>query len=164
MFFFDSFSTSDKDINFYTGFPNKAMFDSVFNFLDPGDHGENIVYWHSSSNETRESPSYDIASPKQGRPRKVAPRDETFLTLCSLRQGFSEEHLGHVYGISQPTVSRIITSWLNFMYLKFSRVPIWPSRATVDEHMPTDFKENTPLPESSSAVLRYGARCQRVCN
>ena len=86
----------------------------------------------------------DEDAPKQGRPRQLSPREEFFLTLCRLRQGFKEEHLSHLYGISQATVSRIVISWVNFMFLKFSTISIWPSRAKVDEHMPADFKEKYP--------------------
>ena len=41
---------------------------------------------------------------------------KNFLTLCRLRQGFKEEHLSHLYGISQTTVSRITISWVNFAF------------------------------------------------
>ena len=56
-----------------------------------------------------------------------------FLTLCRLRQGFKEEHL-----------SRITISWVNFMFLKFCIIPVWPSRAKVDQHMTADFKHKYP--------------------
>ena len=46
VFTIDSFQ-SDKDVTFYTGFPNRIVFESVFEFLDPGKKGENINYWHS---------------------------------------------------------------------------------------------------------------------
>ena len=85
---------------------------------------------------------------KQGRPRQLSPREEFFITLCRRRQGFKEEHLSHLYGISQATVSRIVISWINFMFLKFSTIPIWPSKEKVEEHMPADFKRNTLLPGS----------------
>lgn len=73
------------------------------------------------------------------------PKDEFFLTICRLRQGFKEEHLGHLYGVSQTIVSCIIISWIKFMFLKFSTIPMWPSRTTVDDHMPADFKEKYPF-------------------
>ena len=37
----DSFE-SDKDVTFYTGFPNRIVLKSVFWILDPGNKGENI--------------------------------------------------------------------------------------------------------------------------
>ena len=58
-----------------------------------------------------------------------------------MRQGFKEEHLSNLYNISQTTVSRIIISWINVMFLKFSTIPVWPSRQNIDEEMPADFKE-----------------------
>ena len=102
---------SDKDVTFYTGFPTRIVFESVFEFLDPGNKGENINYWHSDASTTVNNQRCDEDAPKQGRPRQLNPK-EFFLTLGKtflfrLRQGFKEEHLSHVYGISQTTVSRI---------------------------------------------------------
>ena len=33
---------SDKDVTFYRGFPNRIVFERIFEFLDPGNKGENI--------------------------------------------------------------------------------------------------------------------------
>ena len=81
---------------------------------------------------------------KQGRPRTLPPKEELFITLCRLRQGFGEEHLAHLYGVSQSTISRITITWINYLYLKLKDVPMWPSRELVDEFMPEDFKEKFP--------------------
>ena len=136
---------SDKDVTFYTGFPSRTVFECVFESLDPGNNGENIIYWHSKSDDSDAvNTSYDEDAPKQGRPRRLNPKAEFFLTLCRLRQGFKEDHLAHLYGISQTTVSRIIISWINFMYLTFSTIPVWPPRTQIDKHMPADFKEKYP--------------------
>ena len=81
---------------------------------------------------------------KQGRPRTLKPVDEFFLTLCRLRQGFAELHLAHLFNVSQPTVSRIFISWINFLYFKLGNINIWPSRELVNETMPEDFKTKYP--------------------
>jgi len=143
VFTIDSFQ-SNKDVTFYTGFPSRTVFESVFEFLDLGKKGENINYWHSDDSATDNNQRCDKDAPKQGRPRQLYPKEEFFLTLCRLRQGFKEEHLSHLYGISQTTVSRISISWINFMFLKFSKIPVWPSRTKVDQHMPDDFKDKYP--------------------
>ena len=145
VFSIDRFITSDKDLSFYTGFPNASVLESILQYLNPGKEGENINYWHSSTDDvTNVNQGSDKDAPKQGRPRQLSPREEFFLTLCRLRQGFKEEHLSHLYGISQATASRIVVSWINFMFLKFSTIPIWPSKEKVEEHMPADLKEKYP--------------------
>ena len=150
VFSIDRFITSDiRHTSFYTGFPNASVLESILRYLNPGKEGENINYWHSSTDDmTNVNQGSDKDAPKQGRPRQLSTREEFLLTLSRLRQGCKEEHFSHLYGISQATVSRIVISWINFMFLKFSTIPIWPSKEKVEEHMPADFKRNTLLPGS----------------
>ena len=112
---------------------------ALYDFLDPGARGENINYW---------LPGKEVAGNakpvKQGRPRSLKPVDEFFLTLCKLRQGSAELHLAHLFNVSQPTVSRIFISWINYMYLKLGQINIWPSREIVNETMPQDLKAKYP--------------------
>ena len=150
VFSIDRFITSDKDLSFYTGFPNASVLKSILRYLNPGKEGENINYWHSSTDDmTNVNQEGDKDAPKQGRPRQLSPREEFFLTLCRLIQGFQEEHLSHLYGISQATVSRIVISWINFMFLKFSTIPIWPSiRKKLKSTCLLTLRRNTLLPGS----------------
>ena len=142
LFNIERFRNNDSAINFYTGFPNWNTFMAVIKFMDPGDSGENIRYWLSSNvhvsadfyEKTGETES------KRGRSRTLRPIDEYFLVLCRLRQGFREEHLAHLFQISTSTVSRILITWINFMYLKLGQINIWPSRDVIDKTMPEDFK------------------------
>ena len=41
-------------------------------------------------------------------------------------------------------MSRIFVTWINYMYLKFGQICIWPSKEVVQATMPTDFKEKFP--------------------
>ena len=67
--------------------------------------------------------------PQARKTKTIKSKGRIFLTLSRLRQGFKEEHLSHLYGILQTTVSRITISWVYFMFLKFCKIPVWPSRA-----------------------------------
>lgn len=73
------FLQSYKDMNFYTGFPDR----SVFEYLEPGKEGENINYWHSIEDSTvHTNQNCEENIPKQGRPRLLDPKEEFFLTIC----------------------------------------------------------------------------------
>ena len=69
-------------MRFYTGFPNWSTFLAVFNYLNPGDEGENIVYWLPQSNVSVPAEFYNESegepSRKLGRPRNLRPIDEYF--------------------------------------------------------------------------------------
>ncbi|CAH3180479.1 unnamed protein product, partial [Porites lobata] len=136
--------TTDEDIAFYTGFPNLATFNAVFEFLNTGSKGENIRYC-SSEERTVQKEFYDSGNEEPegciGRQRSLEPREELFLVLCRLRRGFAEKHLAHLFGISQSTVNRTFLSWINYMYLKFGQVSIWPNREVIRATMPDSFKE-----------------------
>lgn len=68
--------------------------------------------------------------------------------------------MSHLYGISQTTVSRITISWINFMLLKCCKIPVWPSRAKVDQNMPADFKDNYPSTSCRVIIDCTEIRCQ----
>jgi len=140
LFSLKNISSNESLISFYTGLPNYQTMMALYNFLDPGARGENINYRLSGKDVAA-----GTAKPiKQGRPRSLKPADEFFLSLCKLRQGFAELHLAHLFNVSQPTVSGIFISWIDYMYLKLGHINIWPSRNLVNETMPHDFKEKYP--------------------
>ena len=83
-------------------------------------------------------------SSKRCRPRALCPEDEFFLVLVRLRLGLMEQDLADRFDISQSTTSRIISTWINFLYLKFKEIPMWPPRDLVRANMPKQFKEKYP--------------------
>ena len=90
----------------------------IYNYLDPGEQGENVRYYIYSKSAVPPDicdQGKGVNKTKKGRPRLLRPIDEDFLVLCRLRQGFLEEHLGHLFYMSTPTVSRIVMTWINFM-------------------------------------------------
>jgi len=73
VFSIDRFITSDKDLSFY------SVLESILRYLNPGKEGENINYWHSSTDYmTNVNQGSDKDAPKQGRPRQLSPREEFF--------------------------------------------------------------------------------------
>ena len=66
------------------------------------------------------------------------------MTLVRLRLGLLEQDLGYRFGVSQSTVSRITCTWINFLFVKFKELPLWPPKELVKENMPQIFKRNYP--------------------
>ena len=126
----------DKDICFYTGFPNREVYNAVLTYLNPGPSGENLVYTRTDSRPDIESTPLQ----KLGRPRKLSPSNQFFLFLCRVRVGLFECDLAFRFNISIGTVSNIVISWVNFLYLRLGSLSIWPSKETILATMPDSFK------------------------
>jgi len=68
-----------------------------------------------------------------GCPHILTPLNEFFLMLCHFKLGLPEQDLAFCFQVSQPTVSRIFITWINFLFVKFNKVTIWPCWQTVDK-------------------------------
>lgn len=62
-----------------------------------------------------------------------------FLNYLAL--GSKQRDLADRYGVHQSTVSRIITSWSNFLYTVLGSVRIWIPEEKIREHLPAEFKD-----------------------
>ena len=78
------FKDSDLDINFFTGFPNYKTLLACYNFLKPGENGENIVYVNSATEDLEFSASGNVDGSRENKPgkhRKLSTLDEFFMVL-----------------------------------------------------------------------------------
>ena len=124
---------NDKKVCFYICFPSYKVLEACFLFL--GSSVNRLCY---------SGQQQDKITSKRCRSRALPPLEEFFLTLVRLRLGLMEEDLAYRFGISQPTVSRIITTWINFLFLKFKEIPLWPPIELVKSNMPNQFKNMYP--------------------
>ena len=132
-FTLESIAGDDGKVAFYTGFPTYNHLKICYDFLGPA--AEQLIY--------RDSVRV-LDHSNRGRPRCLPPLEEFFLTLVRLRLGLLEQDLAYRFGVSQSTVSRIFTTWINFLYHQFKQIPLWPPREFVQAHMPKLFKEKYP--------------------
>ena len=128
--------TDDTKVAFYTGFPSHNALKAFYNYLGPA--VDNLCY------SSKQSDSQSDTVNKRCRPRALPPLEEFFLTMVRLRLGLMEQDLAYRFGISQPTVSRIICTWINFLYLKLKEIPMWAPRGLIQANMPQSFKDNYP--------------------
>jgi hypothetical protein len=128
----DVIRDSNELCQHYTGFPDYDRLKICLTFLSVGENGENVRM--RGSTEKKGS----------GRPRCLSAEDQFLLLLIKLRCGFSNTHLGWLFNCDSSTITRLLISWLNYVYLKFCTLPIWPSREEVNASMPEAFKEKFP--------------------
>ncbi|XP_065196381.1 uncharacterized protein LOC135827875 [Sycon ciliatum] len=64
--------------------------------------------------------------------------------MVRLRRGTDIRMLADLYLIDTGTVSRIITTMVNYMHLRLGMIPIWPRPSQVSERLPDVFKDLYP--------------------
>ena len=122
----------NSDLEYYTGF-NADQFITCFNFLNP---------YHMI---TAEQAQVDNHVRSRGFPKHLLCLEDQFLlVLMRLRLNLFERDLSTRFNISEATVSRVFTRWINFMYLRLGLLPLWPSSVSVEKSMPVVSKEAYP--------------------
>lgn len=132
------FTADPAKLVFYTGFPDYETFIACFDALKPT--ATNMIRWSQVvRNKDKVVEVEDVF-----RDEKLSLLDQYFLVLCRLRKGHLETDLSERFRVSISTVSRIVITWLNYLYIMLGLIPIWPSRKQVDEMMPKCFKDSYP--------------------
>ena len=113
---------NDKTCKHCTTFPTVDILNSVFLSLSSGNMkmGENITLYNNQSVKRL------LAA---GRPRTLSAFESSLLTIVRLRRNFDIEHLSFLFYISEGSVSNTMITWVNFMYVQFGYICIWPTRA-----------------------------------
>jgi len=127
----ERFSTDDSLIKFYTGFPTYKHFTYFFEFARPS--AENMTYCYASGVlENRPST------------RAIQLIDELFMFLVRIKLGLFIQDLAFRFHLHISSVSRKLTTWVNYLYFLLGSQPIWPTREQVNVCMPEEFKELYP--------------------
>ena len=66
--------------------------------------------------------------------------NEMFLVLYRLRGNVLEKYLGDRYSIDSSIISRIFTTWINFLFFTPKQLLIWASHEVVNQAMSACFK------------------------
>ena len=91
--------------------------------------------------EFRAFPTNEISrGNKPATRRKLSTLDEFFIILIRMRLGLFELDLAHRLRVHVSRINTICISWINFLYLKFGHLNIWPDKETIDKAMPQSFK------------------------
>ena len=102
----------DKFVQFYTGLPNAAVLNAV----------------------------YEIVAPKESsKTSELTPFQEMMLTLLKLRLNPSMQDLVYRFNVSCSTISRILLKWLAILDNKLKPLLLWREREDLRRTMPDCF-------------------------
>ena len=85
------------------------------NYLNPGDNCSNIKFYGTSKrlSEEKYTNSEEV---KSGPKPKISAKEQLFMYLSWLKNGFTLSHVSFLFQIPKATVSRYVITWTNFSY------------------------------------------------
>lgn len=127
-------SKETKKFRFYTGLTYE-QFLVLWQFL--GLPTENTLQTWLSQSRT------DSNVVRQGDKRKsLSLENQLFLTLVRLRSGLLVQDLSYRFGVSVSQVSKIVTTWVQLIYVQFKKIDIFPTaEATRKKGLPKAFRK-----------------------
>lgn len=145
MYSFKNISKNEEQFRKATGL-SVEKFNVLLEFLNPGEDCSNIKFHDTTKRLNEETFTHETLEYKNkpGRMPRLDPKEQLFLYLAWLKNGFTLGHLAFLFDISTSTASRYIITWSNLCYFSLGSVPIWPTREQVNDTMPTSFKNTYP--------------------
>lgn len=129
-FGFESCRLDEHKFFFYTGL-RPEQFDVLWLFL--GEDTNNINIWRGEKNtQSKAHRQYS---------KFLTPKNQLFLMLVRLRTGLLLQDLSYRFNISVSYASKIITTWVLFLYEKFKTINIFPERETDRSKIPKVFRK-----------------------
>lgn len=132
----DVLKQSAKKCVFYTDLPNYGVLRSLFEYLEP--RARRMSYWGATRKADSKVP---------GRPRASDLETDFFMVLVRLRNGMPGEEVARNFLTSTSQVSRIFTTWVNFLEVELEARVQMPTREAIASYLPKSFRgfENTRL-------------------
>ena len=113
----EHYKDNPKAVQYYTGFDCYDHFMLFFFVLGPAAH--HLQY----------------------KPVCITAQDQLFLTLMKLRQAKDDSELEFMFKLKENVISKIINTWVNFLFFQLKEIDLWPSKEIVQDTMPKSFKE-----------------------
>ena len=117
----ERFASSDDDIFFYTGFQSYTALIAFWNFVKPC--SESLLSWNRARAKVNGNLA-DTAFPylqgqtkEKQRKREIQPIDQLWMFLTRVRLGLFERDLAHRFDVSVSTVSDVVVTWANYLYI-----------------------------------------------
>lgn len=131
-FNFESCYLDPSRFLYYTGL-SPDQFNFMFNFF--GADTNHLVIWQGQKR------TYTGKRQYFNRTKSISPKNQLFITLVRLRCGLLMKDIAYRFDISESYVSKIIITWITFMYEKFKTLNIFPKRETNRDNIPKIFQK-----------------------
>ena len=129
----------DDKVRFYTGFVNFSMLYLMFQTLLS--HGaDRLNYWRGEKSMGDRS-YHGKNQQKSGIKRALRTEDEFLLTCMRLKLGLLQQHLADIFKVSDSTVSRILNTWIHFIYNSSKMLVPWPTKEQIMYNLPRAFMD-----------------------
>ncbi|XP_064463713.1 uncharacterized protein LOC135374722 [Ornithodoros turicata] len=110
-----AFRNDDQLTKFYSGLPNFGLLNAVFRLV------KDLVRYTPNN--------------------KLPQFQELIITLMRLRLNATQQDLAYRFNVSESTISRIFTKWIDGLYVGLQNVVRWPTREQLKRTMPMSFRE-----------------------
>ena len=163
-------NASQKTQHFYTGFPDYETLIAFWNYIEPS--ASHLTYYSSVRDATQantndvfpflNTPGKKFPGRNVGAQRSLQPIDKFWLLLTRLRLGLFERDLGFRFNISISTVSDIMITYSNHLFVMLGSLPMWGSKDVIKQHLLQPFKEDLKMYAVSLTALRLSARNLKI--
>ena len=139
LFRLENIKDKNELVRFYTGFPDYGTLLAFYEQILESD-AKVMKLWDS---RRCEDPG-EATDVKYGPSCKLPLLEQLFLTLVRLRLGSFETDLAVRFGLSQSSISRITTTWINLMFHSLKSLYRFPPWHIVKKYMPESFRKHYP--------------------
>ncbi|KAL5021766.1 hypothetical protein ScPMuIL_000921 [Solemya velum] len=136
---------TDADVAFFTGIPNKELFNSIHGICSPNINR----YWKGLSSVHLNIRKFVRKAAKFGPRRKLPSHDELLLTLMKIRLGLLNKDLASRFQISESQCSRIFFAWLKALSSILGSMVFIPNTEELIATKPDRFRH---LPDLHSII------------
>ncbi|XP_789683.1 uncharacterized protein LOC584740 [Strongylocentrotus purpuratus] len=134
----EDISSSDDLIKFYTGIPTYQQ----YKWLMEQVHPRAVTLHYFKGKSSLDDKNYQVLNhQKPGKKRSQSLEDELLMTLMKLRLNLREEDLAFRFGVSQSTVSLVLSTWIPFLSKELESFILWPSQEDTHKYYPNCFNK-----------------------
>jgi hypothetical protein len=120
----------------HTGIQNYTTFQWILQEISHG--AKNMHYYRGSDSHTLKQ-YQRMDTKKPGKERKLGQENELLMTLMRLKLDLLDEYIAFIFGVSESTVSQILSTWIPLLSRELSGLIYWPTQEEIKQAYPKCF-------------------------